>query len=162
MATSRPELRVRRARPQEAAALTALILRSKAHWGYADDLLDAWRPELTLTPEVIARDPVFCAEEVDSGAVVGVLHLARQSAEEVCLDHLFIEPTAMGCGAGALLWRRAVAQAAASGARTITLDADPNARAFYERMGAVDIGWTESAIVPGRRLPHMRYDLPER
>lgn len=162
MKASGPELRTRRALPEEAEALTALILRSKAHWGYAPTLLDAWRSELTLTPEIIARDPVFCAEEVRSGAVVGVLHLAQRSADDVCLDHLYIEPTAMGRGAGALLWRRAVAQVAATGARMMTLDADPNARAFYERMGAVVIGWTESAIVPGRRLPHMRYDLPER
>ncbi|HEX2350352.1 MAG TPA: GNAT family N-acetyltransferase [Ktedonobacterales bacterium] len=162
MAANTPALRVRRARPEEAAALTAQIQRSKAHWGYAPALLDAWRPELTLTPAIIAHDPVFCAEEVDSGAVVGVLHLAPESADVVCLDHLFVEPDAMGRGAGALLWRCAVAQAAAAGAQTITLDADPNARAFYERMGAVVVGWTASATVPGRRLPHMRFDLPKR
>jgi len=29
-------------------------------------------------------------------------------------------------------------------------------------MGAVVVGWTASATVPGRRLPHMRFDLPAR
>lgn len=152
-------LRIRRALPEEAEILTALIIRSKAHWGYDAALLETWRSDLTLDPETIARDPVYCAEDVDSGGIVGVSHFYRQSEEEVYFDHLFVEPAAMGQGVGAQLWQHAVRQSAAQGARVVVFGADPNARPFYERMGAVVVGWNMSSIVPGRRTPRMRYDL---
>ena len=40
---------LRAARPEEAAAISALALRSKAHWGYDEAFLAACRAELTWT-----------------------------------------------------------------------------------------------------------------
>ena len=54
--------RIRRARGREAAALSALAMRSKAHWGYDAAFMAACRAELTLTPEGIAARPVFVCE----------------------------------------------------------------------------------------------------
>lgn len=68
----------------------------------------------------------------------------------------------MGRGIGAHLWRHAVEQARAEGARAVVLDADPNARPFYERMGAVVVSWKDSTAVPGRRSPQMRFELANR
>ena len=45
------------------------------------------------------------------------------------------------------------------GARCMTIEADPFAAAFYERMGAVRIGVAPSGSVPGRKLPLLRFDL---
>ncbi len=111
---------------------------------------------------MIARDTVYCAEDVESGVIAGVLRLYRQRDETAYLDHLFVEPAYIGEGVGAQLWRHAVEWAAAQGAQALTLSADPNARLFYERMGAVVVDWQASSIVPGRLLPQMRYDLPRR
>jgi GNAT superfamily N-acetyltransferase len=152
------EVIIRRARPDEAETLTELIMRSKAHWGYDQAFLDACRPLLALTPETIERDPVYCAEV--EGGLAGVSHLIELSDAEVDLDHLFVEPMFIGEGVGALLWRHAAGVAASMGATAIIFGADPNARPFYERMGAVVVGETASAIVPGRTTPRMRYELP--
>lgn len=43
-------------------------------------------------------------------------------------------------------------------AAQLWIDADPNARGFYEAMGAVLAGWTPSTP-PGRQLPRLRHDL---
>ncbi|MGH2517316.1 MAG: GNAT family N-acetyltransferase [Ktedonobacterales bacterium] len=153
-------VRIRRAHPEEAELLTELIMRSKAFWGYDATLLAAWRSDLTLESKVVARDPVYCAEDRYTGFIMGVSHFYRLDDDELYLDHLFVEPACMGKGVGARLWSHAVAQAAAQGLRAVVLGADPNARPFYERMGAVVVGWEESPIVPGRRTPVMRYDLP--
>lgn len=155
-------LRIRSARADEAELLTALIMRSKAYWGYESELLEGWRSDLTLDQEMIAHDSVYCAEDVESGVVAGVLRLYRQRDGTAYLDHLFVEPAYIGEGVGAQLWRHAVEWAAAQGALALTFSADPNARLFYERMGAVVVDWQESSIVPGRLLPQMRYDLPRR
>ena len=50
---------IRRARPEEAGVLSALALRSKAHWGYDADFLAACRDDLTLIPEEIATSMVY-------------------------------------------------------------------------------------------------------
>jgi hypothetical protein len=42
---------IRRAGSDEAAALTALIMRSKAHLGYSQQQLDGWRSALTISFE---------------------------------------------------------------------------------------------------------------
>src|SRR5918995_3597055 len=50
---------IRRARPAEAAVLSALALRSKAHWGYHADFLAACQDDLTLTADDIATSTVY-------------------------------------------------------------------------------------------------------
>jgi GNAT superfamily N-acetyltransferase len=160
--TAKSALRIRRARPEEAETLTDLIMRSKAHWGYDPARLAAWRLDHTLDAETIARDAVYCAEDVDTGVVAGVSHCVPQGDDELYLDRLFVEPAWMGRGVGALLWRHAVEQAAARGARSLVFGADPNARPFYEHMGAVVVGWGDSSLMPGERFPLMRYTLPAR
>ncbi len=159
MGAMQSKIRIRRAQPEEAELLTALIMRSKAHWGYEPALLDVWRSDLALDSAMIARDPVYCAEDLD-GIVVGVSHLYLQDNGEVYLDHLFTEPASMGQGIGSCLWHHTVEQTALLQARALVFEADPNARPFYEHMGASVVGWEESHTVPGRRNPLMRYDLP--
>jgi hypothetical protein len=51
--------RIRPARPSEAHALTALVLRSKAHWGYDAGFMAQVRPVLTVTPDMIHWCPAY-------------------------------------------------------------------------------------------------------
>ncbi|MEU0156252.1 GNAT family N-acetyltransferase [Micromonospora fulviviridis] len=71
---------------------------------------------------------------------------------------LFVDPPAIGTGAGRLLFEHAVATALAAGARTLWIEADPGAEPFYRHVGAVRAG---TAVSPstGRELPRLRYDL---
>ncbi|HSD78740.1 MAG TPA: hypothetical protein VLA98_15100, partial [Solirubrobacteraceae bacterium] len=55
-------LRLRPARAGEAAALSALALRSKGHWGYDAAFLELCRPELTLAEEDLGRLTTVVAE----------------------------------------------------------------------------------------------------
>jgi GNAT superfamily N-acetyltransferase len=158
MSTVMGEVRIRRALPEEAGALTELIMRSKAHWGYDAAFLEACRPGLTMRRESIERDHVVCAEV--GGDLAGVAHVATQDDGEAYLDDLFVEPAYMGRGVGKLLWGHAVAWAAATGATAMVFGADPNARPFYEHLGAVVVGEIASTIISGRTTPRMRYDLP--
>ena len=156
MTSTRRDVCIRRALPEEAKALTALILRAKSHWGYDQSFLEACRPMLTLKPENIEHDLVYCAE-IES-MVIGVSHLKRVDEVTVCLDDLFVEPAFIGQGIGGLLWRHAVERAKTMGATSLVFDADPHARPFYEHMGAVVEGYDLSMIVPGRKTPRMRYE----
>jgi GNAT superfamily N-acetyltransferase len=72
------------------------------------------------------------------------------------LNKLFIEPRHIRSGVGRALLAHAIAEARRRGAGRLTILADPNAAAFYERAGAVRIGEAPSDAVPGRLLPLLR------
>jgi GNAT superfamily N-acetyltransferase len=147
---------IRDARAGESVALSELMLRSKAHWGYDEAFLDACRAVLVVTDDEIRRGDVIVAEL--DGAVAGVASLAG-TPPEVELDACFVEPGAIGTGVGRLLVDAARARARRAGARSMVVESDPNAEAFYAHLGARRIGERVSEVDPDRRLPLLRFDV---
>ena len=139
----------RRATPDEAGGLTALTLASKAHWGYDQDFMDLAAPSLTVTQEYLEANDCWVAE-ID-GATVGWFSLVP-IPDGLLLDNFFVLPAHIGSGVGRLMWDEALSQAEAAGVERVTLEADPNAAGFYERMGARLTG-SATAPVTGRQLP---------
>ncbi|MBA3449584.1 MAG: GNAT family N-acetyltransferase [Chloroflexia bacterium] len=146
---------IRRARPDEAAVLSELALRSKGHWGYDAAFLAACRDDLTLSADDIASSPVYVVD--GPAGLAGFYRLLLREDGVAELDALFVEPAAMGRGVGHRLWQHAVAHAAALGCAEIVLQSDPQAVGFYEAMGAHRAGESASTVTPGRMLPVMRY-----
>lgn len=146
----------RAAHPSEAAALSALALRSKAHWGYDADFMKACVDPLTIAPEDFQKMEIVV---IDGAA--GPLAFAALEVEgtEAHLDKAFVDPEAMGQGLGRALMSWAVTRARARGAKMLLIDSDPHAEAFYTAMGAEVIGRAPSEAIPGRTLPLMRLDL---
>ena len=136
--------------------MSALALRSKAHWGYPADFLELWREEMHLHPDEIDGHEVWVAES-GTGAMIGYHRVMNRDPAE--LEDLWVEPAAIGSGVGRLLFEHAVGVARSSGASALEIVADPHAAAFYERMGAVVIGAVPSQLIPGRTLPRMRLPL---
>lgn len=149
-------LTLRTPRPDEAAILTALCLRSKAVWGYDQDFMQTCRDELTLTPERMLASRLQVAEI--GGDLAGIAQLTVTGGVAT-LDKLFVEPGRLGAGAGRALFNWARRLASAAGALTLVIEADPNAAEFYRRMGAVDDGVVLSGSVPGRLLPRLTLAL---
>jgi len=148
--------KLRPARSDEAAALSELALRSKGHWGHSPEFLEACRAELTISDQQV---PQVTVAEVD-GTLAG-FYLLKIDLERGELDMLFVDPPWIGRAIGGLLLRRALDEAAERGARTVELDADPDAEAFYARYGAARIGEVASGSVSGRVLPRMRFTLAQ-
>ena len=151
---------IRPARPDEAGLLSDLALRSKSHWGYPADFLEACRAQLTLSVDYIAASPVFVLEE--GGRIVGFYGLRKHECDVEML-YLFVEPSAINRGYGKRLWEHAVETATKLGFRKILIESDPYAEAFYRAMGARRIGEAPSSVQAGRTLPLMEFPLdPER
>lgn len=142
------------------AELSALALRSKGCWGYDADFLEACRQELTITPDRLPREVMTVATDGPGGTTLGYSAMApgRPTAE---LTDLFVEPVAIGSGVGARLLARAGDDARAAGARSLRIEADPFAAAWYRRRGARDVGTVPSGSIPGRILPLLEIDLGE-
>jgi len=152
------EFQIRPARAQEADALSALCRRSKAHWGYDAAFMRASEPSLTVSSDLIARGRVLVAHD-DTG-VAGVASVdALERQDEYDLVHLFVEPDRMKRGVGRALFGAAVALARREGASRLVILSDPQAREFYERLGARCVGDAPSDAIPGRRLPLLHYAL---
>ena len=151
---------VRNAKLEEAASLTALCVRSKAHWGYDAAFMKSSAAALAVSEDDIACGRVLVAVD-DAERVIGMA-CVLPDGDTADLDALFIDPPAIGSGAGRVLFDAAVSLARRQGARRMTILADPNAAAFYERMGARYLRNAPSDAIPGRTLPFYEYDLQSR
>ena len=144
------EPRLRPARVEECAALSALALRSKASWGYSADFLGRCAAELTLSPEDV---PLTFVLETEAG-VQGFYTLSELDARRVELELLFVEPGALRHGHGRRLLGHAQRHAReVLGARTLVIQGDPHAAAFYAAAGALLVGERPSESIAGRVLP---------
>ncbi len=151
-------LTMRPGRGEDAAELSALALRSKGFWGYSASFMRAVEAELTLDADAAARTVVCMVD----GQVAG-FHLlgesrggpgARDSEQPAGeLEMLFVDPQFIGSGLGRVLFEHARRAAAGRGWSRLFIEADPNSRTFYERVGAVQVGERLSGSIPGRSLP---------
>lgn len=151
------DAQIRRARPQEAAALSELALRSKAVWGYSQSFMAACRDELSLDAQFIENHPVFVIE-TDRG-IAGFYALEHISSTQVELGFLFVAPAYIGRGLGKSLLTHAKEQALLLGYEMMVIQGDPNAERFYIAAGAHLVGEKKSGSISGRSLPLFQLDL---
>jgi GNAT superfamily N-acetyltransferase len=153
---------VRLARPEEAAALTALCIRSKAHWGYDSEFMRQSGIALTITPSMIEEGRVLVAEDRHAD-LIGVAAIEKMEGEgKFDLARLFVRPFALRAGIGRTLFEAAVRLVEIEGGTCLSILSDPFAEAFYIRLGAVPIAEAPSDAVQGRLLPLLKYVIPNR
>ena len=152
-------LHIRAARCDEAQTLSGLALRSKAHWGYPADFIEACRAELSYTQSQVRSDRMRFFVIERSRAVIGFYALMRHGPTDVELEALFVEPTCIGLGYGRLLIEHAKSVARDLGATQFIIRGDANATPFYVTAGGVLTGTKESASIPGRLLPTFALNL---
>jgi len=147
-------MRVRRARMDDAAALTALAFRSKASHGYDDAFMEACREELRVEEDDLEDGETWLIEN-GKGVALGFFSLSADgdSAE---IAAFFVAPDRHGGGVGRALWRAAEQRLDRLRIRSVHLASDPGAVGFYERMGLTVTGTTPSESIPGRMLPLMQ------
>ena len=158
MTEHRPDaVTLRPARAADCAALSKLAMVSKAYWGYDDAFMEMCREELTITPTRIDRETMAVAEQ--DGRIVGFYAYAEQDGGVAEVMDVFVDPTFIGAGLGRQLFEHMCDSARSAGLSRLEIYADPHARAFYERMGAVLVGEAASVSIPGRMLPQLTLDL---
>jgi hypothetical protein len=145
-------IKFRSATDEECPALSDLMLRSKSHWDYDADFIEACRQDLTITPDWLQLNSGFVAER--AGMAIGFFGISMDGST-AHVEHFFVAIEAIGSGAGKLMWAEYLHQAALRDADRIEIEAEPYAEAFYHRMGAVTIGQCPSTVFPGRMLPLM-------
>ena len=147
---------IRRATPDEAIALTQIALDAKRYWGYPEHWIQHWESDLTISADFIRDNHVYIAEE--NGDIRGFYALCVGDAKAE-LEHMWVTPAVIGTGVGKELFLDAMERAAKLDLSSVEISSDPNAVGFYRRMGARQIGETDS-IVDGqlRKLPRLKID----
>lgn len=122
---------IRRARTEDAPALTAMMHASSAYAGGYARILDGY----AITRAQIARDHMFLAE---AEATLGFYSLTLLPEPE--LDLLFVADEAQGRGIGRLMMDHCRATAAVLGISTVRIVSHPPALGFYQANGAKRTG----------------------
>lgn len=152
------EIRVVRARPEQAERLSQIAYAAKSYWGYPSQWIELWHNQLTIGKQYIVKNEVYAAVD-DDETVLGFYALTG-SGERMVLDHLWVQPRSLHAGVGRKLFEHAVALAAQAGAQQIEIESDPNAEGFYQKMGAETVGEVTYELegLP-RSLPLMVYPI---
>ena len=149
-------MEIRRASSDEAAALTQIAHDATRHWGYPEHWLAHWQDDLTISPDYIARNPVYVAEGEAELLGFYALIIRENKAE---LDHLWVTPAQIGAGVGKQLFLHAMQHAARRNIAEVEILSDPNAEGFYLKQGAHRIGEAVSEIDGQPRvLPRLTVD----
>lgn len=153
-------MRIRRARPDEAGALTELAHAAKRYWGYPENWIEHWKADLTITADFIGNNEVYVA--MIDGKLAGCCALVLSEAQAE-LEHMWVNPEFMGNGVGKALFMRVKERAKDLNVPVLDISADPNAEGFYERMGATRIGEVRSDVGGQPRvLPRMALELKKK
>jgi GNAT superfamily N-acetyltransferase len=156
------ELVIRPARAGEAQILTELCIRAKAHWGYDAAFMVAAARLLRIREGEIGAGRVLAASPNGDPAappcgVAAIVPLRQPHWFE--LSHLFVLPEDFRLGIGRTLFHSAVALARDKGATHISILSDPNAAAFYEKLGARRCGEAQSGVERTRMLPLFEFAI---
>lgn len=153
------DLNLRLAHPEEANALSDLVMRSKQSNGYDAAFMAACADELRVTPERINAGNFWVAEA--GGTLRGCVTLDPDADAGIgTISTFFIDPDAKRQGVGRALWQVVQAAAKSQGMSLLKLDADPAAVSFYQAMGFKTVREVPSGSIPGRVLPQMELTLP--
>ena len=124
---------IKPASPSQAADLSQIAKRSKAHWGYSAEQLKRWEPDLSVSTEQLKQYPCYFAEIHQQ---IAGFYLLIPNQRAWVLEHFWVLPANMGTGIGKALLSHACQIAKQAGAKQIQIDSDPNAEGFYLACGA--------------------------
>lgn len=141
----------RQAQPNDLPLLNHISVKSKKNWGYPDEWIDKWKPDLTIEERDLVEKTITVG--VVEGNVVGFC-VVKEEEENYEILHLWLLPEFIGKGFGSQLLEAGLQQII-SEEKPILVEADPNAEAFYRRQGFVTFDKSES-YPPGRFLPVMK------
>ena len=150
-------MKIRYAVPDDADVVSQVALLAKAHWGYSENLMQAWKPQLTFSPEYFRENESWVAV-VDNQLIA--FYTLQEKAGIAWIENLWVLPNYIRKGAGRQLFLHALSRSRELGYKILQLEADPNAAGFYEKMGMSKIGerYSETDGQP-RVLPMMEIDL---
>lgn len=145
------------AAPEHAGPLTEITISAKRHWNYPERWIELWIPALTTSSSYLSTHETWMAWIEDRPVA---WYSFNKNEEGLWLDNLWVLPEYMGQGIGRELFLYALERCRLQDVKVLKIEADPNARSFYEKMGARKVGEHHSEVDGHPRiLPVMEINL---
>jgi hypothetical protein len=144
--------------PEDHELLTEIAMQSKKMWGYSDELMNLWKPDLEVTAEYISENKVV--KVFDENKFIGFFGLKMIPATGVVIDHLWLIPGEIKKGYGRIIFQHIIHHLKMDGHKKVTLIAEPNATGFYDKMNGRITGKFQSKV-SGRFLDIYEFDLTQ-
>lgn len=149
-------MNIQKAIPEDNIRLTEITKKSKAYWGYCEEQISIWSNNLTVTIDYIEKNDVF--NLIEENKIIGYYSYIKQENKQVKLDNLFLLPEYIGKGFGTYLMNDFLQRMRDEKYQKITLDSEPNAEQFYQKLGFKKVGEFETSI-KNRFMPIMEMIL---
>lgn len=137
----------------EASELNRLAIESESYWGYDSDFMDKFKVLYKVTEDFIRKNPTFIFYE--NAKIIGFYSLLINQ-EGSTIEYFYIKPQCIGKGCGKKMWNHLANYCKEHNINELTLVTSPQAREFYEKMGAIHIGEVESILKKGRKIPILK------
>ena len=144
-----------RATPENVEHLRSIAHDSEAHWGYDKEFMDAFDCKFNITEKFILNQPVYV---LFRGSVPVAFWGLRQDLETWELEYFYVSEQDLGRGYGKQMWDHMINWCKEHKIRKIHFVTSHQAIGFYEKMGAVQDGMSQS-MIDGRTIPHFVYEL---
>lgn len=145
---------IRAAEGDESNELNRIAIESESYWGYDSEFMDKFKVIYQVTEDFIKKNPTFILCE--NNRIIGFYSLLINH-EENEIEYFYIEPQCIGKGYGKKMWNHLVSYCKGIDIKDITLVTSPQAKEFYEKMGAIQIDEVESLLRKGRKIPKLKY-----
>ena len=149
-------MKIEKATQNDHKILTQITKKSKAYWGYSEEQIEKWNDNLTISQNYIQTNSVF--KLLINNTIIGYYSYINKQENTVKLDNLFILPYYIGKGFGKYLIQDFLIRMRDNNYKKVTLDSEPNAEKFYQKMGFKKIVQFETSI-KNRFMPIMEMDL---
>ncbi|MBB6523248.1 GNAT family N-acetyltransferase [Pseudoteredinibacter isoporae] len=136
--------------PRDLKDINRIVIAAKRHWGYPEEWIQQWLPDLTVNESVLEERPFWLLKS--EGSTLAVASCASLGEGLYELEDCWVDPACMGLGAGKKLLEFVLSHLQELSAKELLIAADPNATGFYEKMGAEACGFRDSTP-EGRKLP---------
>ena len=116
-----------------------------------------WNNFLTISIDYIEKNSVY--KLIIDNSIIGYYSYFKTEKDSIKLDNLFILPKHIGLGYGKKLMQDFINRIQTENSiKKITLDSEPNAEIFYQKIGFVKVGEFETSI-KNRFMPIMEMKL---
>lgn len=147
---------IEKAMTQDTIDITELAMRSKAHWDYSEEQILSWKEDLTITETDVLEKEIY--KLTFEGILVGYYSYYTVDSSTIKLDGLFVDASFVGKWYGRTLITDFLWRIKTTEAKKVTLDSDPHAQKFYEKVWFKKVTQKESSI-KGRFLPIMEMEI---
>ncbi|WP_435788278.1 GNAT family N-acetyltransferase [Clostridium sp.] len=149
-------MNIRSAKVDEYEILTKIAIESESYWNYDSEHIEKFKSFYRVTEEFISNNSTFVIEK--DGNIVGFYGFISEN-NEPSLEYLYIDPQYINKGYGKLLWKHMVENCKKNNIKEFSIVTSPQAKEFYTKMGALQVGEIESLVKRGRKIPLLTYTL---